>query len=158
MDIWEERKVFGSMAQNLKNVILGVEAPPPLEFNKKRSRTGSVRIVKKDSRSIRTVRLRIFMAPPSPIFCWNIFMLLISVKLISISSCMDHCCTFYGIQKLTIGGPAEKIVSAFHAVLSEHPNEDAEMSKCKSSVHRVRKMEKDVDIACNIGKLSTYQS
>ncbi|KAK7358935.1 hypothetical protein VNO77_00876 [Canavalia gladiata] len=104
VEIWEERKVFES--QNLKNVILGEEAPPPLEFNKKRSR--SVRIVKKDSRSIKT--------------------------------------------KLSIGGTAEKIVSAFHTVLNEHSNEDAVMSKCKSVVHHVRKMEKDVDIACTIAK------
>ncbi|TKY60325.1 Regulation of nuclear pre-mRNA domain-containing protein 1B [Spatholobus suberectus] len=106
VDIWEERRVFGSQAKNLKNVILGEEAPPQLEFNKKRSR--SVRIVKKDSRSIKT--------------------------------------------RLSIGGTAEKIVSAFHTVLNEHSNEDAEMSKCKSAVHRVRKMEKDVDIACAIVK------
>nr|KYP45231.1 Regulation of nuclear pre-mRNA domain-containing protein 1B [Cajanus cajan] len=106
VDIWEERRVFGSQAKNLKNVILGEEAPPQLEFNKKRSR--SVRIVKKDSRSIKT--------------------------------------------KLSIGGTAEKIVSAFHTVLNEHSNEDAEMSKCKSAVHRVRKMEKNVDIACAIVK------
>lgn len=100
--IWEERRVFGSRARSLKDVMLGEEVPPPLEFSKKRSR--SVRIVKRDSRSIRT--------------------------------------------KLSIGGAAEKIVSAFHLVLSEHPSEDAEMSKCKSAVHRVRKMEKDVDFTC----------
>ncbi|XP_022739762.1 regulation of nuclear pre-mRNA domain-containing protein 2-like isoform X3 [Durio zibethinus] len=54
--------------------------------------------------------------------------------------------------KLSIGGRAEKIVSAFHSMLSEQQNEDEEMSKCKSAVHRVRKMEKDVDIACAIAK------
>ncbi|KAF8405962.1 hypothetical protein HHK36_008042 [Tetracentron sinense] len=102
VDIWEERRVFGSRARSLRDAMLGKESPPPLEFSKKRSR--SVRIVRRDSRSIRT--------------------------------------------KLAIGGTVEKIVSAFHSVLSEHPNEDAEMSKCKSAVHRVRKMEKDVDIAC----------
>ncbi|KAF7839988.1 regulation of nuclear pre-mRNA domain-containing protein 1B [Senna tora] len=106
VDIWEQRRVFGSRGQSLKDVMLGEEAPPPLEFNKKRPR--SVRIVKRDSRSIRT--------------------------------------------KLSIGGTAEKIVSAFHLVLSEQPNEDEEMKKCKSGVHRVRKMEKDVDIACTIAK------
>ncbi|BFG35347.1 hypothetical protein CerSpe_216210 [Prunus speciosa] len=105
--IWEERRVFGSRARSLKELMLGEEVPPPLEFSgKKRSR--SVRIVKRDSRSIRT--------------------------------------------KLSIGGPAEKIVSAFHSVISEHPTEDAEMSKCKSAVHRVRKLEKDVDIACTNAK------
>jgi len=55
---------------------------------------------------------------------------------------------------LSIGGTAEKIVSAFHTVLNEHSNEDLEMSKCKSAVQCVRKMEKNVDIACSIGKLS----
>ncbi|XP_075652714.1 uncharacterized protein LOC142623203 [Castanea sativa] len=104
--IWEERRVFGSRARSLKDIMLGEELPPPLEFSKKRSR--SVRIVKRDSRSIRT--------------------------------------------KLSIGGTAEKIVSAFHLVLSEHPNEDTEMSKCKSAVHRVRRMEKDFDFTCSNAK------
>ncbi|KAL0424394.1 UNVERIFIED_CONTAM: Regulation of nuclear pre-domain-containing protein 1A [Sesamum radiatum] len=104
--IWEERRVFGSHAQSLKDAMLGEELPPPLEFKKKRSR--SVRIVKKDSRSIRT--------------------------------------------KLSIGGTAEKIVSAFHSVLSEQTNEDEEMSKCKSAVHRVKKLEKDVDVALTKAK------
>ncbi|KAF3440426.1 hypothetical protein FNV43_RR18710 [Rhamnella rubrinervis] len=105
--IWEERRVFGSRARNLKDVMLGEEVPPPLEFsNKKRSR--SVRIVKRDSRSIKT--------------------------------------------KLSIGGTAQKIVSAFHTMLNENSNEDAEMSKCKSAVRRVRKMEKDVDVVCTNAK------
>ncbi|GAB2231070.1 hypothetical protein Droror1_Dr00027357 [Drosera rotundifolia] len=100
--IWDERKVFGSHAKNLKNVMLADELPPPLEFSKKRSR--GVKIVKRDSRSIRT--------------------------------------------KLTVGGAAEKIVSAFHSVLSEQSNEDGDMTKCKSAVNRVREMEQDVDLAC----------
>lgn len=104
--IWEERRVFGSRAQSLKDLMLGEEVLPPLELNRKRSR--SVRIVKRDSRSIRT--------------------------------------------KLSIGSTAEKIVSAIHLVLSEHPNEDVEMSNCKSAAHRVRKTEKDVDIACMTAK------
>lgn len=99
--IWEERRVFGSRAQNLRHAMLGVELPPPLELGKKRSR--SVRIVKRDSRSIRT--------------------------------------------KLSIGGTTEKIVSAFHLVQSECTKEDEEMNKCRSAIHRVRKMENDVSIA-----------
>ncbi|KAK8934797.1 hypothetical protein KSP39_PZI015158 [Platanthera zijinensis] len=100
--IWEERRVFGSRARGLKDLMLGSEPPPPLELNKKRSR--SVRIVKRDTRSIKI--------------------------------------------KLSIGGIAEKIVSAFHTVLSELPNEDADLSKCKSATKRIRKMEKDVDAVC----------
>lgn len=106
VEIWEARRVFGSRGNPLKDAMLGEESPQPLDFSKKRSRSvsSSVKIVRRDLRSIRT--------------------------------------------KLSIGGTAEKIVSALHLVLSEHPSEDAEMSKCKSVVHHVRKIEKDVDIAC----------
>lgn len=103
--IWEERRVFGH-AKSIKSVMLGEELPQPLEFSKKRSR--SVRIMKRDSRSIRS--------------------------------------------KLTIGSTTEKIVSAFHLVINEHTAEDEEMNKCKSVVHRVRKMEKDVEVALTKAK------
>ncbi|KAJ6305425.1 hypothetical protein OIU78_020881 [Salix suchowensis] len=103
VNIWEERTVFGSRARSLRELMLGQDAPPPLEFSKKRSR--SVKNTKRDSRSIRT--------------------------------------------KLSIGGAAEKIVSAFNLMVSEKPNEEAEMSNCKSAVHSVRIMEKDVNIACS---------
>ncbi|KAL1336675.1 hypothetical protein HN51_031053 [Arachis hypogaea] len=106
VDIWEQRRVFGSRAKNLKDLMLAEEAPTPLQFSKKRSRSGSLKIVKRDSRSIKL--------------------------------------------KLSIGGPAEKIVSAFHSVLTEQSIEDAEMSKSKSAIQHMKKMENDVDIACSI--------
>ncbi|XP_076883376.1 uncharacterized protein LOC143532129 [Bidens hawaiensis] len=106
VNIWEERRVFGSKAKNIKAVLLGEESPQPLEFSKKRPH--SVKIVKRDSRSIRT--------------------------------------------KLSIGSTAERIVSAFHLVVSEHHGEDEEMDKCKSAVQRVKKMEKDIDLALKNGK------
>ncbi|KAL3637410.1 hypothetical protein CASFOL_018578 [Castilleja foliolosa] len=59
-------------------------------------------------------------------------------------------------MKLSIGGPAEKIVSAFHVVLSGCTNEDAEMAKCKSAVHRVKKMERDVDVALTKGSCQQH--
>lgn len=65
--------MFGSQAQNLKEVILGEKAPLPLEFNKKRSR--SIRIVKKDSRSIKTVRLGALWGSPFFNFILKHFML-----------------------------------------------------------------------------------
>lgn len=104
--IWEERRVFGSRARSLKDILLGEELPPPLEVSKKRSR--SVRIVKRDSRSIKT--------------------------------------------KLTVGGTAERIVSGYHLVFSEHSTENLEMSKCKSAIQHVRKIEEDVDLACRKAK------
>lgn len=59
------------------------------------------------------------------------------------------------MQKLSIGSAAEKIVSAFHLVLSEYSNEETEMSTCNSAIQRVRKMENDVDFACSMGMATT---
>lgn len=59
---------------------------------------------------------------------------------------------YCGNQKLSIGGVTEKIISAYHLMLSEQPNEDAEMSKCKSAIKRIRKLEKDVETAYTTGK------
>ncbi|KAJ6791684.1 regulation of nuclear pre-mRNA domain-containing protein 1B [Iris pallida] len=102
--IWEERRVFGSRARGLKDLMLSSEPLPDLELNRKRSRTGSVKIMRRDSRSIKL--------------------------------------------KLSIGGTAEKIVSALHTVLSEHHSEDTDLNKCKDTVRRLEKMEKDVESAC----------
>ncbi|CAH8357424.1 unnamed protein product [Eruca vesicaria subsp. sativa] len=54
--------------------------------------------------------------------------------------------------KVSSGGVAEKIASAYHLVVAENSNEEAEMSKCKSAVKRIRKMEKDVEEACSTVK------
>ena len=70
---------------------------------------------------------------------------------------MTSCYHFSYDQKLTIGSTAERIVSAFHSVVSEHHGEDEEMNKCKSAVHRVKKMEKDVDLSLTNGKLAMIQ-
>ena len=57
------------------------------------------------------------------------------------------------MQKLaSSGGVAEKIASAYHLVVAENSNEEAEMNKCKSAIKRIRKMEKDVEEACSTGK------
>ncbi|VVB18095.1 unnamed protein product [Arabis nemorensis] len=51
--------------------------------------------------------------------------------------------------KSSSGDVTEKIVSAFNLVRAENSNEETEINKCKSSVKRVRKMEKDVEDACS---------
>ncbi|CAO2827822.1 unnamed protein product [Amaranthus hypochondriacus] len=106
VEIWKDRRVFGSKSKNLDDIIMKNEVPPALEFSKKRLRT--VRIVRRDSQSIKT--------------------------------------------KLSIGGPAEKIVSAFDSVLNEHHTEESAKRKCKSSVDRVRKMDQDIEKACTQAK------
>ncbi|URE30289.1 hypothetical protein MUK42_34575 [Musa troglodytarum] len=104
VDIWDQRRVFGSRARGLKELMLGSEPPPTLELNKKRSR-GSVRIIRRDSRSVKI--------------------------------------------KLSMGGTAEKIISALHNVLSEHSKEESDLNKCKAAVRHAAKLEKDVESVCN---------
>ncbi|KFK25301.1 hypothetical protein AALP_AA8G094700 [Arabis alpina] len=106
--IWEERRVFGSRSKGLKDVMLGEDAPPPLEVSSKKRPRGS-KSGRRDSKSSRS-------------------------KLSS------------------SGGVAEKIASAYHLVVAENSNEEAEMNKCKSAVKRIRKMEKDVEEACSAAK------
>ncbi|XP_010484325.1 PREDICTED: regulation of nuclear pre-mRNA domain-containing protein 1A isoform X2 [Camelina sativa] len=54
--------------------------------------------------------------------------------------------------KLSSGRVTEKIVSAFNLVRAENSNEETEISKCKSTVKRIRTMEKDVEDACSTAK------
>lgn len=105
VDIWQERKVFGSRAGGIKDVMLGAAPLPVLDMTKKRPHSSSIKIVKRDSRSVKL--------------------------------------------RLGIGGTAERIVSALHTVLSEHADEDSDLEKCKTSMRRVGKMERDVDSACS---------
>ncbi|GMH22966.1 hypothetical protein Nepgr_024809 [Nepenthes gracilis] len=51
VDIWEQRKVFGSRVHNLKEEILGRDPPPRVVSNGKSS--NPVKIVKKDAQSLR---------------------------------------------------------------------------------------------------------
>ncbi|KAJ8646556.1 hypothetical protein MRB53_008304 [Persea americana] len=53
VDIWEERKVFGSRGKSLKDEMLVKDPPPLLENNGKSSQSQSMKIVKKDAHSIR---------------------------------------------------------------------------------------------------------
>ncbi|KQJ86569.1 regulation of nuclear pre-mRNA domain-containing protein 1A [Brachypodium distachyon] len=105
VDIWQERRVFGSRAGGIKDVMLGTAPLPVLDMTKKRSHGSSIKIVKRDSRSVKL--------------------------------------------RLSVGGTAERIVSALHNVLSEQGDEDSDLEKCKTSMRHVGKMEKDVDSACS---------
>lgn len=105
VDIWQERRVFGLRAGGIKDVMLGTAPLPVLDMTKKRSHSSSIKIVKRDSRSVKL--------------------------------------------RLGVGGTAERIVTALHAVLSEQADEDADLENCKTSMRHIGKMEKDVDSACS---------
>ncbi|MCL7046673.1 hypothetical protein MKW94_012356 [Papaver nudicaule] len=51
--IWEERKVFGSRGQGLKDEMLGKDPPPILENNIRSPSLNSIKLLKKDAHSIR---------------------------------------------------------------------------------------------------------
>ncbi|KAL6844505.1 hypothetical protein ACP4OV_026178 [Aristida adscensionis] len=53
VDIWQERRVFGSRAGGIKDVMLGTAPLPVLDMTKKRSHSSGIKIVKRDSRSVK---------------------------------------------------------------------------------------------------------
>lgn len=73
----------------------------------------------------------------------------------SIGKCYENSLKLlsFCFQRLGVGGTAEKIVSALHTVLSEQADEDSDLEKCKTSMRRVGKMQKDVSSACSKGAL-----
>jgi regulator of Ty1 transposition protein 103 len=65
VDIWQERRVFGSRAGAIKDVMLGTAPQPVLDMSKKRSHTSAIKIVKRDSRSVKLVS---FSTPSTRIY------------------------------------------------------------------------------------------
>ncbi|KAL5683481.1 hypothetical protein ACJX0J_009866, partial [Zea mays] len=53
VDIWRERRVFGSRAGGMEDVMLGAAPLPVLDMTKKRSRSSAIRIIKRVSRSVK---------------------------------------------------------------------------------------------------------
>ncbi|XP_074367374.1 uncharacterized protein LOC141707857 isoform X2 [Apium graveolens] len=53
VDIWEERKVFGSKGQNLKDAVLGKVSPPVPELCSDVKSLDPIKIVKRDAHSLR---------------------------------------------------------------------------------------------------------
>lgn len=56
VNIWEERKVFGSRGQSLKDEMLG-KIPPPTQLPSSNGKSSNpIKIVKRDAHSVRIVR------------------------------------------------------------------------------------------------------
>ncbi|XWS64945.1 hypothetical protein CRYUN_Cryun05aG0047900 [Craigia yunnanensis] len=53
VDIWEERKVFGSRGQNLKDEMLSKNPPPPPPSVNNGKRSNPIKIVKRDAHAVR---------------------------------------------------------------------------------------------------------
>ncbi|XVF42698.1 hypothetical protein PTKIN_Ptkin01aG0385300 [Pterospermum kingtungense] len=53
VDIWEERKVFGSRGQNLKDELLGKNPPPPPPSVNNGKSSNPIKIVKRDAQAVR---------------------------------------------------------------------------------------------------------
>jgi len=61
VDIWQERRVFGSRAGGIMDVMLGAAPLPVLDMTKKRSHSSAIKIVKRDSRSVKLVRFLLLL-------------------------------------------------------------------------------------------------
>lgn len=60
VDIWEERKVFGSRGQGLKDEMLGKNPsppPPPPQVASNGKSSNPIKIVKRDAHSVRIVSI-----------------------------------------------------------------------------------------------------
>ncbi|CAM0950387.1 unnamed protein product [Alopecurus aequalis] len=105
--IWDERKVFGTRSESLKDILS--DNPPSSNNND----TGSNPTSKPSSVS------KSAQKDSSPI-----------------------------INKLTVSGMPEKIITAYQSVLDQYFDEDTAINKCKTTVSVLEKMDKDVDEAC----------
>nr|KYP56835.1 Regulation of nuclear pre-mRNA domain-containing protein 1B [Cajanus cajan] len=117
IDIWEDRKVFGSRGQGLKDEILGKNLLPssttqglkdeimgknPLPSSTSNGKSSNpIKIVKRDAHSVRL--------------------------------------------KLAVGCLPEKILMSLHSVHDEHINEEAALNKCIAVVHQVGKLVEDAE-------------
>ncbi|GAB2272710.1 hypothetical protein Dimus_007530 [Dionaea muscipula] len=134
--IWEERKVFGSRLQSLKDEILGGDHPAQLVSNGKSP--NPIKILKKDAQSLRIVS-------SASLFNRNTFLVSLLIVAMWLSYYSKHFLLLSESQKLTVGGLLEKIVTAFHSVHDENPNEEDALVKCSAAALLVERMEKDVD-------------
>ncbi|KAI7736723.1 hypothetical protein M8C21_001971 [Ambrosia artemisiifolia] len=130
--IWDERRVFGSRGQNLKDEMLGKSPPTQLASNGKTSNTNPIKIVKRDANSLRLV---------STISCF--ISDLLGYVLTSFDCSVPNFVCVLDFQKLAVGGLPEKIMTAFHLVHDENATEDTALNNCESAVRRFGDLERD---------------
>ncbi|XP_074264190.1 uncharacterized protein LOC141586766 [Silene latifolia] len=108
VNIWEERKIFGSRVQSLKDAIATNEVKEPASQVASNGKSANpIKIAKKDSQSLRI--------------------------------------------KLSVGGFPERIVSAFHSLHEECPNEEMALTKCDGGVLSAERIVKDVENSISQG-------
>lgn len=135
VDIWDERKVFGSRSRALKDDIFGDPAPAPtptptpaptpapapaLDISVKssnlnlNSHSNPIKIARKDATTLRV--------------------------------------------KLAVGGMPEKIVTSYQPLFDENLNEEAALNNCSTSVGHLEKIEKDLNEASISGNQQQVSS
>ncbi|KAJ3684339.1 hypothetical protein LUZ61_013503 [Rhynchospora tenuis] len=133
VDIWDERKVFGSRSRALKDDIFGdgapapapAPAPPPastpaLNISVKSSnsnlssQSNPIKIARKDATTLRV--------------------------------------------KLAVGGMPEKIVTSYQSLFDENLSEEAALNNCSTSVGLLEKIEKDLNEASISGNQQQISS
>lgn len=131
--IWEDRKVFGSRGQILKEEIVG-------------------RRVENNSRDVKPMNMKLVVAY---IF---IYLILCTYCLHIHARHADPSPTLYShlSQKPSAGNALEKIVSGYQVIYGGQTDEDAVLSKCRNAISCLEKADKEIGHDSNSG-ISNYQ-
>lgn len=125
--IWEERKVFGSRAQVLKEELVGKQ----LENSNRNGKSLNFKLV-----------IQIFFA--DYMFAW---ILDYSIWLWTNPISLFHSYK----QRPSAGNKLEKIVSEYHIVYGGQSDEDVILSKCRNAISSLEKAEKEISSDINSG-------
>lgn len=125
--IWEERKVFGSRAQVLKEELVGRQ----LENSNRNGKSLNFKLV-----------IQIFFA--DYMFAW---ILNYSIWLWTNPISLFHSYK----QRPPAGNKLEKIVSEYHIVYGGQSDEDVILSKCRNAISSLEKAEKEISSDINSG-------
>ncbi|KAJ9540271.1 hypothetical protein OSB04_026777 [Centaurea solstitialis] len=122
VNILDERKVFGSRGQVLKEELVGRH----LETSNRNGKHSGLKLV-----------VHFVLSLHIPV--WNFAPICVSVKVFSF-----FFFSFYLNQKQPAGDALDKIVSGYQVIYGGQVNEDAVMSRCRNAISCVEKVDKEI--------------
>ncbi|KAE9465779.1 hypothetical protein C3L33_02313, partial [Rhododendron williamsianum] len=141
VDIWEERKVFGSRGQNLKDEMLGKHPPPSISNGKS---SNPIKIVKRDSHSLRIVSIcYIYLVSFSDSLFFSLLQFSHRELYVYLGS---YQIWFIMFSEIGCWRYARKDINCVSVGHDENVTEETALNKCKAAASLVGKMEKEVEI------------
>lgn len=128
--IWEERKVFGSRGQILKEEFIGKHDLKPLNAKPTNVKPMNVKLV---------MFLYLF------VFIYILCMLIVSLIFMYL---------FFLLQRPSAGNALDKIVSGYHHIYAGQTDEDVVLSKCRNAISSLEKADKEIVHGSNSGMLN----